>query len=487
MFDFFVSHASRDKEDIVDELVDMLTNMGYSVWYDKKELIAGDIILSGIERGLKDSYCLLLVLTDNFMESKWTCFETGHFSALQIGRVIPLLYQLSSKNREVITGILGNRKYVDVQRLSKEQVVSECIRSLSKSKRENESLVITSKLDDLQKKLASYETVNSDLISLKLKEYLTLLNSKSEYAILSAKKLVREIACGLLGRKLFCFDHENIKNEELCAFIESNNIGSANTREYISFILSMDSEESLKKYLPIINRALENILIYYIHTKYPIIPDASKIEIVMPGEFKYNDFLDMFEIDKKVLREDLIASAETAYSWYEYNNMTHVAVRDFVSQKIVGYFSALPVTDDVYQKIRQGEFKDKDFTIDAIQQYIFSDFYKLYIAAVAIDPQYQNTGAFIRLYNALIDMLLALAKERDIYISEVIAEASTKQGEKFCKMVGMKKISQTENETDVYGLVLIPPEFRLHNQKGRELFHLCERKFEEYRDYFETT
>lgn len=153
MFDFFVSHASRDKEDIVDELVDMLKNMGYLVWYDKNELIAGDVILSDIESGLKDSCCLLLVLTDNFMESKWTYFETGHFSALQTGRVIPLLYQLSSENREVITGILGNRKYVDVQQLNKEQVVSECIRSLSKFKRENENLVVTSKLADLQKSL----------------------------------------------------------------------------------------------------------------------------------------------------------------------------------------------------------------------------------------------------------------------------------------------------------------------------------------------
>ena len=72
MFDFFVSHASRDKEDIVDELVDMLKNMGYLVWYDKNELIAGDVILNEIESGLKNSYCLLLVLTDNFMKSKWT-------------------------------------------------------------------------------------------------------------------------------------------------------------------------------------------------------------------------------------------------------------------------------------------------------------------------------------------------------------------------------------------------------------------------------
>lgn len=485
MFDFFVSHSSADKKSIVDGLVDMLENMGYSVWYDKNELDAGDFILEEIEVGLRKSYCLLLVLTDNFMKSNWVNYETGYFAAFQNGRIIPLLYQLSSKNKEIIMGLLGNRKYIDIEHLKKEQIVSACIRSLSKSKKENEDLVITENLDNLQKKLASYETLNSDLISIKLKEYLALINSRSEYAILSAKKIVRDIACDLLGRKSFRFDSEEIKNNELYTLIENNDIGSINTREYISFILSMDSEERLEKYLPIINRALENVLVYYIHTKYPIKPDISKINVVLPRDLKYKDFIDMFEIDQKVLREDLIASAETSYSWYEYNNLTHIAVRDTVNQKIVGYFSVLPITDDAYQEILRGEFKDKDFTIDSIQQYDFPGFYKLYVAAVAIDPKYQNTGAFIKLYNALIDMLLALAKERDIYISEIVAEASTKQGEKFCKMVGMKKITQTTSETDVYGLVMIPPEFRLCNKKGQELFRLCEQKFEEYRDYFE--
>ena len=52
-------------------------------------------------------------------------------------------------------------------------------------------------------------------------------------------------------------------------------------------------------------------------------------------------------------------------------------------------------------------------------------------------------------------------------------------------MVGMKKISNTYNDTDIYRLITIPPEFRLKNEKGKELYDLCQKKFEEYRDYFE--
>lgn len=42
MYDFFVSHSSIDKDNIVDELVNTLQNMGYYVWYDRNEILAGD-------------------------------------------------------------------------------------------------------------------------------------------------------------------------------------------------------------------------------------------------------------------------------------------------------------------------------------------------------------------------------------------------------------------------------------------------------------
>ncbi len=249
--------------------------------------------------------------------------------------------------------------------------------------------------------------------------------------------------------------------------------------------MTLDSDKNCLEYISIVNHALSNILTFYIHEKYPLNLSFSEIEVVYPEELTYRDFVDMYEIDKKVMREDLIANTETTYSWFKHNNYTHIAVRDVNSSKLVGYFSILPITNDIYNKIMCGDFQDKDFTPDAIEQYIFSNFYRIYIAGVGIDPSYQNTGAFIKLYNALIDLFLSLAKDREIYISEILAEASTKQGEKFCKMVGMKKVCSTNNDTDVYRIVTIPPEFKLRNQKGKELYELCQKKFEEYRDCFD--
>ncbi|MDE5978358.1 MAG: toll/interleukin-1 receptor domain-containing protein [Turicibacter sp.] len=485
MFDFFISHSSADKKLIVDNLVTTLQNMGYKVWYDKNEILAGDDILSFVKKGLSSSYCIILVLTDNFVNSKWVFYETGVFDAKNNGRIIPLLYNISESNKNTVLNIIGNRKYLDMDSVTNEEAVSNLVKVLSRTQKENVDLHTVNILYDIVKKLASYETVNSEIISIKLKEYLNLLENQKEYLILSAKQIVRIVSLDLLEMQNKNTIIDNIDNINLLELLKKCSVGSINFREYVEFIISQDSEKNAYDYIPIVNKALCNVLTYYIHTKYPISLSFTQIEVAFSDELSYNDFKDMFEIDKKVMRGDLIADIETAYGWFKYNKYTHIGVRDINTKRIVGYFSALPVTDETYHKIVSGDFEDKDFTSDDIEQYIFSDFYRVYIAGVGIDPEYQNTGAFIKLYNALIDLFISLAKNGEIYISEILAEASTKQGEKFCKMVGMKKISSTNNDTYVYQLITIPPEFKLKNQKGKELHNLCQQKFEEYRDYFE--
>lgn len=486
MFDFFVSHSSNDKLNIVDNLVTSLKNMGYSVWYDKNEILVGDNISSKIQQGLENSYCLILILTSNFVRSKWTFYEMGLFDSKVNNRIIPIIYDLSEADKNMIQAILGNRKYIDGNTTIKNDIIAELARTLNRTKNENKDSLHLENLQNIQRKLASYETINTEIISIKLKEYLDLLTTnKEEYLALAAKRIVSIVATDLLKHKGIATESINTDYSHLLASLQHYTIGSQNFREYVSFVLDQNCEQYNNENTAILNHALANILTYYIYTKYPVNLSFSQIEIAFPDDLTYKDFVDMFEIDQKVMRPDLIADVETTYGWFKYNKFTHIAVRDVISKKTVGYFSLLPVTEETYDEIISGNFEDKDFTSDSIEQYIFSDFYRLYIAGVGIEPQYQNTGAFIKLYNALIDLFISLATNREIYISEILAEASTKQGEKFCKMVGMEKISTTKNDTDIYKLITIPPEFRLRNRKGKELYNLYKHKFEEFRDFFD--
>ncbi len=228
MFDFFVSHSSNDKVSVVDGLVSILQNMGYSIWYDKNEILAGDKILTTVQRGLSNSYCLILAITNHFVESKWTFFETGAFDN-QNSRIIPLIYDITEDNKNIINGILGNRKYLDMNELTKEEVASELSKALNRTKNENSDLKIIDKLKLIQKRLASFETVNTEIISLKLKEYLDLFEMHKDFIVLAAKQIAKIAAEDLLKQNGYVIEND-IDNKTLIKLLKDYNIGSVNNR-----------------------------------------------------------------------------------------------------------------------------------------------------------------------------------------------------------------------------------------------------------------
>ena len=327
MYDFFISHSSKDKTNITEELVKQLEHRGYKVWYDNNELLVSDNILEMVKKGIKSSYCIIIVVTDNFFESKWTFYETGFFEGSNKNSIIPVLYDVSEINKAKLLSIIGNRKYLEMNPLTNEVVVTELSKILKRTQEENKDVRTIEQLKNIQKRLAAYETVNSEIISLNIQEYLNFLETNTEYLVLAAKKIVKKVSEDLLRQKKGHIDA--IENFSAAKLLEKNNIGSINFREYVEFILSGDCEEYVTKdYLVVINNAILNILTYYIHSRYPTSLSFNQIEIAQPEELAYSDFQDMYEIDKKVMREDLIANIETTYGWFKHNTINE-QVRDF--------------------------------------------------------------------------------------------------------------------------------------------------------------
>ncbi len=83
-YDFFISHASEDKDTYVRQLALLLENKGFTVWYDEYTLKIGDSLTKSINDGIKGSIYGLIILSKNFFKKQWTEKELNAFLSKEI-------------------------------------------------------------------------------------------------------------------------------------------------------------------------------------------------------------------------------------------------------------------------------------------------------------------------------------------------------------------------------------------------------------------
>jgi len=97
-FNFFISHASEDKNDFVRELANALQIAGFTVWFDEFELKIGDSLRKKIDQGLINSDYGLVIISPDFIQKGWTEYELNGMTALEInGRkvILPIWHKVS--------------------------------------------------------------------------------------------------------------------------------------------------------------------------------------------------------------------------------------------------------------------------------------------------------------------------------------------------------------------------------------------------------
>ena len=77
-YDVFISHANKDKEDLVEELYQSLKALGISIFYDKESLEWGDKWKDKILMEQK-SKIAIIVISENFFDREWTEKELNEF------------------------------------------------------------------------------------------------------------------------------------------------------------------------------------------------------------------------------------------------------------------------------------------------------------------------------------------------------------------------------------------------------------------------
>ena len=100
--DVFICHASEDKQEVVEPIVNALEGTDISYWYDKAEIKWGDSITQKVNDGLKISRFVMVVLSSDFLNKKWAQRELNAILNIQAssGEVKILLLIVGNDSRE---------------------------------------------------------------------------------------------------------------------------------------------------------------------------------------------------------------------------------------------------------------------------------------------------------------------------------------------------------------------------------------------------
>lgn len=191
-------------------------------------------------------------------------------------------------------------------------------------------------------------------------------------------------------------------------------------------------------------------------------------------------------LDRLVYEDIYLVTVEQCEEWIAVNPDIYVLAKDIHTDRFVAYANLMPVTDECYERLKKGDFIDTGITPDMILSYDMPFPYNLYFSSIVIHPDYQNSEVFMELFNAIVDKFIFLG-EHEVFIRRMIADAVTPNGEKFCKLFGMKKITGSTHDSTLYEIIMIPPQFRVLSKKSKQLNDYYRKKYNEAPYLFQDT
>lgn len=128
-FDFFISHASEDKEEFVRTLYDVLVSRGYKVWFDEMTLKVGDSLMTKINEGLIHSRFGIVVLSKTFLIKNWTNYELKSLVAREMNdgskKILPIWHGVTKDDILNFSPNLADKVALNTAILSIEEIVNE--------------------------------------------------------------------------------------------------------------------------------------------------------------------------------------------------------------------------------------------------------------------------------------------------------------------------------------------------------------------------
>jgi hypothetical protein len=111
-YDFFVSHASEDKEAVARPLAQNLRAKGLSVWYDEFTLQPGDSLREFIDKGIRQSRFGVIILSPSFFRKAWPKTELAGIHSVEIlgtSKIIPIWHNVTYDQVAKMSPILADK------------------------------------------------------------------------------------------------------------------------------------------------------------------------------------------------------------------------------------------------------------------------------------------------------------------------------------------------------------------------------------------
>lgn len=127
-YDLFISHASNDKKDLVEPLVEALQALGVKVWYDNQALRVGDSLRKKIDQGLSNSRFGTVVLSSAFFAKQWPQYELDGMTALEMnGRkmILPIWHKTSKSEVIKFSPTLADKVALNSSTMTIEEIANE--------------------------------------------------------------------------------------------------------------------------------------------------------------------------------------------------------------------------------------------------------------------------------------------------------------------------------------------------------------------------
>jgi hypothetical protein len=133
-YDFFICHASEDKDDFVRPLAKKLKGLSVKVWYDEFTLKVGNSLRESIDYGLKNSRYGVVVLSNSFFKKNWPQQELNGLVTRETGEnkvILPIWHGVTKEHVSQYSPILADKIALVSASMSLDEIATKLVEKLS--------------------------------------------------------------------------------------------------------------------------------------------------------------------------------------------------------------------------------------------------------------------------------------------------------------------------------------------------------------------